>query len=205
MALKQNLQPETDPFARAIPGQSLTDYPGMRPYETPPTISSPEEYLEVMESSLKTEDTSTQIADLLEVGISCETICEGITMKSFTEGMISPDVAELAKPGIFFMVAQIGDDHDIDEMVLFNETKDDSNRMNDTQKLALMQNIAPQKFRSLEENARQEQIELEELQNQSDMGQMETEEEIPSFMDMETPMEEPNQNVEEYTEETEEV
>ena len=46
---------------------------------------------------------------------------------------------------------------------------------------------------------------MEELQNQSDMGQMEMEEEVPSFMDMETSMEEPNQNVEEYTEEMEEV
>ena len=48
MALSQKPQEFIDPFARAIPGQSLTDTPGSRPYEKPPSISSPEEFLDIM-------------------------------------------------------------------------------------------------------------------------------------------------------------
>ena len=199
MALSQKPQEFADPFARAIPGQSLTDTPGSRPYEKPPSISSPEEFLDIMEPTLKGE-ASQQIADILDVGVSCETVAHGICMKSFTEGMISPDVAELAKPGIFMIVAQIGDDHEVEDMTLFNGSEDEAKPMNPEQKLAMMQKMAPHKYQKLEESGRQDEMELEGM-----MEQEYAEEEMPpeqggSFMDISVPEQSGEESYEEFEE-----
>ena len=139
-----------DPFARAIPGQSLTDSPGLRPYEKPPSITTPGRLLETIEPVLKEEKAAKSIADILEMGLSCETIAEGICKKYFTEGAATPDVVELAKPGIFMIVAKIGDDHNVDDMKLFIEGKD-KEQLSEIKKVQLMQKIAPEKYQKLED------------------------------------------------------
>ena len=191
MAIPQEPQETFDPFARAIPGQSLTDTPKARPYENPPTAVNPEDVLENLESSLKEEEAADGIGDLLEVGVSCEAISECLMQKCFTEGMCSPDVSELVKPGIFLIVAQIGYDQNVDDMVLFNKDTS-STRLTDERKLDLMEKLSPAKFKKIieedsfdifsEEDTEEDLMEEGESENDEDIGL--------SFMDMEEPLQE---------------
>ena len=185
MSLRQEPQENFDPFARAIPGQSFTDIQGSRPYEKPPMSSKPEDVLESLEQSLKEEDTAKGIADLLDVGISCEAISDTLVKKCFAEGMCSPDVAELVKPGIFVIIAQIGEDEGISDIVLFNK-REDNKRISTERKLDLMEKLSPAKFRNITEDP-----DLKtgfEDEDEEDIGMLEDEsmeeEEVPSFMDM---------------------
>ena len=155
MAIRQEL-PSFDPLARAIPGQSFTDAPGVRPYERPATSSDPKQILSSLENSLQEEDTQKRIADMLDVGVSAETISDGVMMKCFTEGMCTPDVAELVKPGIFIIIVQIGVDNQIDDMVLFNEDEEDP-EMAEEKKLFLMSKLSPDKFRDITKGIADEQ------------------------------------------------
>ena len=151
-----------DPFARAIPGQSLTEPPGLRPYEKPPAITTPGRLLETIEPVLK-EEVSKSIADLLEMGISCETMADGICKKYFMEGAATPDVVELAKPGIFMIVAQIGDDQNVEDMKLFNEGPA-KKKLSEIEKLKLMEKIDPKKYQKIEDRMNRKGSFEEELE-----------------------------------------
>ena len=87
----------TDVFARAIPGQSLTDTPGKNPYEKPAMTSSPREAMDVTMESLSQKESQENIVNLLDAGISAETISSAFVMKLFSEGVFTPDVAESIK------------------------------------------------------------------------------------------------------------
>ena len=182
----------TDPFAKAIPGQSLTDTPKSRPYEQPAMSSKPEEVLLVLEEALQDEEFSNQISDILEVGVSCEAVTETILLKCFTEGMCTPDVAEMVKPGVFMVVAQIGEDNNIEDLILFNKNPE-SERLSSTEKLELMEKLAPSKLKNMEERSAKGEA-SEELYNPDMFSEEEEEEEEDmdsdegSFIDMEEPM-----------------
>jgi hypothetical protein len=144
---------EFDPFARGVPGQSFTDEPGLRPYERPPQSSDPERVIQSLEKELLKPETSKALVDLMEVGVSVQTLAEGFMQKCFAEGVCSADVAELAKPAIFMIIAQIGDDADIDDIALFNELPERGN-LSDEQKVGLMSQLAPHKFKKLQDDMR---------------------------------------------------
>lgn len=207
----QEPQEEFDPFARAIPGQSLTDTPKAHPYERPPMTSKPEQVLDVLEQSLLEQSTREEIGDILEVGVSCESIAETLVQKCFTEGMCSADVAELVKPGVFLMIAQIGNDEGVDDMTLFNGRGKD-NKLSPQDKVKLMKKLAPQKLGRLEESKRQEEIDEERFmidkEDEAEMGfdqDFEEEDNIAgSFMDMDS-QEIPEDMAQEEEEEEEEV
>ena len=51
-----------------------------------------------MVKSISTEKHIQNISKLLDAGISAETISSAMVLKMFTEGMFTPDVAEIIKP-----------------------------------------------------------------------------------------------------------
>ena len=149
MAIRQ--QPlEYDPFSAPIPGQSLTETPGLRPYEKPAMSSDPQQVIDALIDSIEEPETEQRIVDMLEVGVSAETITEALLNKCFTEGLCTPDVAELVKPHIFMKVVEIGVDNNMDDMELFNEAEEnDETSMSPEQKLSLMRQTNPSKFNSI--------------------------------------------------------
>ena len=175
MTIKQETQ-RYDPFARAVPGQSFTDEPGLRPYERPPLETDPEKLYKVLDEQLSEESTSDKIADMLEIGVSVETVSEILVQKCFTEGVCSPDVAEIIKPFIFMTVAEIGSEHSVRDMELFNENEEDE-RMDSEQKLLMMKNLNSEKFNDMlsrsESVASQEEefAQLQEEQLESDIDE----------------------------------
>jgi len=144
MAIRQETQ-AFDPFAKAIPGQSFTDEPGLRPYERPPLETDPEKLYKTLDEQLNEESTATKIADILDVGVSAETLSETLMMKCFAEGVCSPDVAEIVKPFIFMSVVEIGTEHSVEKMVLFNENEEEEN-LTPEAKLNLMEKLDSERF-----------------------------------------------------------
>ena len=59
-----------DPFAKAIPGQSFTDTPGKRPFETVPQTSSPQQALDAVKQSLEDPIAMKTTIKLLDAGSS---------------------------------------------------------------------------------------------------------------------------------------
>ena len=94
----------TDPFSGAIPGESLASSKlGSLPTDSPAKVSDPEKALEAIIRSLEDEESKKYVRSLLLAGVSCQTLSAAIVLKCVTDGIISPDVAELIKP--FLLVA----------------------------------------------------------------------------------------------------
>ena len=156
-----------DPFARAVPGQSWAEEPGLHPYERPPMSVDPEEVIAVLQPALKEEQTSQELSDLLDIGISCETVSEALMQKTFTEGMCTPDVAELVKPAVFMVVAQIGYDNNISDMVLFNDEGKQDQGFSDEEKVDMMEKMNPKKYAKLMETVERIDMERDEVMGES--------------------------------------
>lgn len=161
MAIQQTTQ-TLDPFAKAIPGQSFTDTPGLRPYERPPLETDPEKLYKILDEQLNEESTAVKIADILDVGISAETLSETLMMKCFAEGVCSPDVAEIIKPFIFMSVVEIGTDNSVDKLVLFNENEEEDT-MSPEAKLNLMEKLDSERFNDIVDSFKDMDEESEEM------------------------------------------
>ena len=212
MAIRQETQ-AFDPFAKAIPGQSFTDEPGLRPYERPPLETDPEKLYKTLDEQLNEESTANKIADILDVGVSAETLSETLMMKCFAEGVCSPDVAEIVKPFIFMSVVEIAIEHSVTKMALFNENMEESS-MDPESKLELMKKLDSERFddtmQTIENMSRdedemvgllQEDLDMQDDENIGEDMPMQNLEDTGSFLNM--PLN--NEVAVEDNEETEEV
>lgn len=175
-----------DTLARAIPGQSLTDEPGKNPYEKPALTTSPEEALEVLTNSIEEPDSKASIIDLLDAGISAETIGSSLVLKMFSEGVFSPDVAELVKPPLIARLTVIASEAGVEDVKVMNSVP--QKPISSSDKFSLMEKLNPEKH-SRKMNQSTADVEEEEMLNNidfSDMGELPDEtEESESFMNME--------------------
>jgi hypothetical protein len=109
-----------DPLSRAIPGQSLTATPGQAPYEKPPMTSSVQKALQGVLKGMHEPVQRESLLRLLETGLSAETIASGLVMKSFADGMITPDMAELMKPVLVLAIMGIAYDEGVEDVKVLN-------------------------------------------------------------------------------------
>jgi len=170
-----------DPFAKAIPGQSLTETPGKRPFETPTQTSSPQEALEAVKQSLEDPIAMKSTIKLLDAGISAETISSAMVLKMFTEGVFSPDVAEIIKPPLSAHIVDLGTEAGIEDINVVNDIPGEDFSSDDS--LQLMEKVNPDKFE------RQMTQQFEDKQFSELADQVEFPEEVEpmseSFLDME--------------------
>ena len=150
---------ETDHFAKAIPGQSFTDSPGKNPYEKPGMISSPEEALDAVEDSINDPAAFKTVINLLDAGMTSETIASALVLKMFTEGVFSPDVAEIIKPPLVAVITDMGMDAGIEGIDVVNQIPEDGMGEQDT--LRLMSQVNPEKYDRKMAEFSQEQDNLE--------------------------------------------
>lgn len=104
MAIPSSIE-NKDPFAKAIPGYSLTQPPGKWAWEKPPQFADPDEAIEFILDRVEEPQAVERYTKLMLAGISIEEIVTSISIAGFQEGMINPDVAELIKMplAIYFM------------------------------------------------------------------------------------------------------
>jgi len=174
-----------DPLARAIPGQSLTDEPKKNPYERPSAIVSPKEAMDTVVQSLQEVKARENILQLLDAGISSETIASSLVLKMFSEGIFSPDVAEIIKPPLVSIITDMGVEAGIEDINVVNELPKDS--MPEEDKLKLMSKLNPEKHERIM-RGHKESLEEDELASMIDFSEEEEQEQEGEEM-MEAPVE----------------
>jgi hypothetical protein len=183
MITKKSNPSDIDILARPIPGQSLTDKAGGKPYEKPPSVVSPKQAFDVVSKSLEEPSAYQNIVSLLDAGISSETLASAITLKMFSEGVFTPDIAEIIKPSLTALITDIGVEEGIEDLRVVNEIPDDG--MQEEDSLNMMEQINPEKFQQKMKATIQEEELDEMLLNLEDPNEGVQEPSRESFLDME--------------------
>lgn len=105
---------EQNAFDMPIAGQSLTAELGGRPWQQPYQFTTVEEALDYYIPSLESEEVSTQLLDVLEMGIPVTSIANAMQTASVMEGKHSVDVGVLVLPVLIELIMLIGDTAKVD-------------------------------------------------------------------------------------------
>jgi len=149
---------DLDPFSTPIPGQSLTMRPGSQAFEKPWVYTDPDECLVFLVGRLEEDrKLKEEHLSLLASGVPVEYIVNTAAFAGFTEGLWSPDTAELIKPPLAMYFILLGLDKDV-PMVLFNPDKGDQARtLSDGDMINSMAKLNPRAFNLLTERAQSQQ------------------------------------------------
>ena len=140
-----------DPYDHPVPGQSLTEEPGKHAFERPPEIADVDDAVQYIVD--KIEGSSGGKEDLqkqMMAGMPIESIVNTISLAGFSEGIWTPDVAEMMKLPVsayFMMMAQ---EENI-PAVMFNQDPNQDQGMNDETIMANMQEGNPEAFAHLQD------------------------------------------------------
>ena len=125
-------------FDAPIPGQGLTHELGGRPWQSPPQYSTVDEAVDYYTSRLSTPEATSQIIDILKMGIPVTSLANTIQMSSIMDGKHSIDVGMLVLPLIVEVIMFIAEQEGIDYDDGLTDVKD--NKTNE----AILQNIRTQ-------------------------------------------------------------
>ena len=118
-----------------IPGQSLTAPLGGRPWQSPPQFPTVDDATDFYISRMSTPEFSSQLAEVLEMGIPATTIANTLQMGNVMEGKHTIDVGMLVLPLIVEMIMFIAESEGVEYDDGLTEVKD--NKTND----AVLENI----------------------------------------------------------------
>jgi len=153
-----------------IPGQSLTDTPKNYPWEKPAKFSQPEKVFGAIAKNCKAPRAKKDIARLLEVGLTAETLASGMVMNAFTEGFCTPDVAEIIKEPLVRVITRIGLSEGVEEINIVNELPEPAMSYDDT--FDLMSKVNPDKFDRMMNSLEPEEEEMEMEEEMPDTEMM---------------------------------
>ena len=97
-----------------IPGQSLVMELGSRPWQQPSQMSTVEEAIDYYVNRIETEEVSTQLLDVLEMGVPVTTIANAMQSSSVMEGKHNVDVGMLVLPVLIELISLIADTANIE-------------------------------------------------------------------------------------------
>lgn len=113
-----------DPFSAPIPGQSLTTPPGSAPYEKPVQYTDPNKALEYLFAKMSDPRQATRLSVQLQKGIPVEFIARTVLFQGFMDGLWTVDVAMLIGPTVVRLIAAVGKNLGISNMVIKNPDVD---------------------------------------------------------------------------------
>jgi hypothetical protein len=88
-------------FNRATPGESLTAEPGAAAWEKPPQITNERDAIGFTMHTLENNrEMMGDVIGIMDAGVAIEAVVEGLSFGGFANGLWTPDVAELMKPGL---------------------------------------------------------------------------------------------------------
>ena len=105
---------EQPSFDMPIPGQHMTVELGGRPWQQPPQYATVEEALDYYIPSLESEEVSTQLLDVLEMGIPVTSVANAMQTASVMDGKHSVDVGVLVLPVLIELIMLIADTANIE-------------------------------------------------------------------------------------------
>lgn len=101
-------------FEAPIPGQSLTESPGSKPYERPPEIVDPEEAIQMHLTRLTEPDKIEAIIDSIELGTDIRSLTTGLLRSAVASGVHTIDVSMLIAPVIHEYIKSTAEDAGIE-------------------------------------------------------------------------------------------
>ena len=113
-----------DPFDAPIPGQSLTGEPGTLPWEKPPKFLTPTDAINFFIMRLNEDKIFNDTLSLIYGGVTIESITKVLTFNAFSEGLITPDIAEIINPYLFLYLLSMAKRAGIKPRLLNNPTKE---------------------------------------------------------------------------------
>ena len=153
-----------DPFSRPPAGYSLTQSPNKWAWERPPTHTTVEEAFENLRSRMLAPAERFDLIRLMDAGVPIETLVRTITFGAFTEGLVSPDVAEMVNlplaTHLILEARRVGVTPRVDNNIKVDVTSD-------KEITNLMKSLNPEKYLSLfDKDAPQEEA-LEDMPEDS--------------------------------------
>ena len=92
-----------------IPGQSMLMELGSRPWQQPSQMSTVEEAIDYYVTRIESEEVSTQLLDVLEMGVPVTTVANAMQSSSVMEGKHTVDVGMLVLPVLIELISLIAD------------------------------------------------------------------------------------------------
>jgi hypothetical protein len=113
-------------FKRPIPGHSLTNSPDTpHPFEGPPVYTNRTKALEYFFELLTEEKVYIKVLDALEDGTTVMDIVKVLIYKSFSEGLINPDMMLIVAEPLAYMIASLAERADVEFVISDDEDDDD--------------------------------------------------------------------------------
>ena len=140
-----------DVFSAAPPGHSLTDDNSKWPWGKPPQSVNPDRVFDTLLDGLMKPEPQEEMFKLLMVGVSVETLVEGILFQGFRDGKFTPDVGLLVKGPIAIMIADMAEQNNVPYRMFENDDVLDEGRMDDATFLKMMKQNNPRMFTMLRE------------------------------------------------------
>jgi len=139
-----------DPYDHPVPGQSLTEEPGKYAFERPPEIVDVDDAVAYIVDKIETSSGGKEdLQKQMMAGMPIESIVNTIALTGFSEGIWTPDVAEMMKLPVsayFMMMAQ---EENI-PAIMFNQDPSEDRGMTDETIMANMQEGNPEAFAHLQ-------------------------------------------------------
>ena len=172
-----------DPVSTPVPGQSLTMRPGSQKFERPWKFTDPDDCVMFMIDKMEeNRDLKEQQLSQIAAGVPIEYIVNTIAFVGFSEGLWSPDVAELIKPplAMYFILTATAENI---PMVVFNHEKNDQAKLSNEEIITNMASLNPEGF---------------EIIGEAVIGEQQKEEDRGGFLKLEDDMEEmPEEEIQE--------
>ena len=111
-----------------IAGQSLTAEYGARPWQSPPQYSTLEEALDWYIPKLTDKAFTSELFDIIEIGIPLTTIANSMQLTAVMQGVHSIDIGILITPIVVEMLAYLAEAQDVDFKMGDEESEDDDDK-----------------------------------------------------------------------------
>lgn len=141
-----------DDFNVAPPGHSLTEDNSKWPWGRPPEMVDPDQALDRTIEQITEPRRKRELMKLLMVGVSIETIVEGMIFTAFRDGKYTPDVGLLLKAPLGIIIADMAEEENVPYRLFENDNELDKDEMDDETFVRLMKENNPQMFGYIREN-----------------------------------------------------
>ena len=140
-----------DPFAKAIPGSSLTADNTKWNWGNPPREVDPEVVLDQAIDFLEQPSNKAEMYKLLIGGVSIETLVEGYMIQGFQEGKFSPDVGLILKPQLALYMTSMAEEDGIPYKLFERKDELTKDETSDVEFFQLMKTNNPNMFSYMKE------------------------------------------------------
>ena len=164
-----------DQLDSPIPGQGLNDVPGNALHENPAKINKPEEAINyVIDKIQNDEQTHDAMLDLMASGRPIEALVNTVAFTGFTEGMWTPDIAELIKMPLTLYFIGMALENKIEAQVFNKGPEEQEQLLNDKDTAIVMKNRRPEQYASImqsidEQQNAQPDKRMEDIQQSQEM------------------------------------